>query len=85
MMSPASAYAAQGMERAFADAARAADAFVSSLAAKESGAASKAGLRGDQVVRAVTDLNRAKRAVKANARVYAAADEMAGSLLDILV
>jgi hypothetical protein len=84
MMSPTSVHAYQGMQRAFAEAARAAETIVSGFAAAETGAASKAGLRGDQVVRAMVDLTRAKTAAKANAKVLRTADEMTGSLLDIL-
>jgi hypothetical protein len=84
MMSQASAYAAQGMQRAFADAARAAETIVSGFAATDPTPAAKSGLRGDQVVRAMVDLTRAKTAAKASAKVFRTADDMTGTLLDIL-
>jgi hypothetical protein len=85
MMSPASMHAYQGLERAFADAAKASQTFVSGFAASEAGPAARTpGLRSDQTVRAATDLIRAKTAAKANAKVLRAGDQMMGSLLDIL-
>jgi hypothetical protein len=85
MMSPASVNAYQGMQRAFSDAARAAETIVSGFAATENGSASKSsGLRGDQTVRAMIELGRAKTAAKASAKVFLTADEMTGTLLDIL-
>lgn len=85
MISPTSVHAYQGLERAFADAARASETFVSSLAAREVGASARSGLRSDQTVRAAVDLAKAKLAAKASARAMRAGDKLAGSLLDILV
>ncbi len=84
MMSPASIHAYQGFERAFADAGRASETLVATMAARE-GRPAVLGLRSDQSVRAAVDLARAKIAGKANARSMRAKNEMYGSLLDILV
>lgn len=84
-MSPVSVHAVQGLERAFSDAGRAAETFVSSLAARETTGGARLGLRSDQTVRAATDLLKAKIAAKANGKSMRAGDKMQGSLLDILV
>jgi hypothetical protein len=84
MMSPASIHAYQGVQRAFADAGRAAETIVSGFAPVDPAAPAKSGLRGDQVVRAMVDLTRAKTAAKASAKLLHADREMTGSLIDIL-
>ena len=84
MFSPVSINAYQGMGRAFAEAARAAETYVSGFAARETGVASKPGARTDQTVRAAINLTKAKTAVQANAAMLDRGDKMPGSLLDIL-
>lgn len=83
MISNAYLYAQQGIERAFADAARASKALVSSFTPSDD-EASEPDLRDDQVVHAVVDLNRAKTALKANVTVMKVQNQMTGALLDIL-
>jgi hypothetical protein len=81
MISAASAYAHTGIERAFADAARAAKNVMQGFTPDEAGDST---LRDDQVVRALMDLNRAKHALNANAAVLRTDQRMTGTLLDIL-
>ena len=84
MITAVSVNAQKGLERAFSDAARAAETYVSSFAVGETGASGKLGLRSDQTVRAAVDLARARLAAKANGRVMRTGHRLTGSLIDIL-
>ena len=85
MVTPVSSLSQQGIERAFADAARAAQSLVERGPSSEDGARpSETGLRDDQFVRGIVDLKKAETSLKANVAVFRTADELTGTLLDIL-
>ena len=84
MFSPVSINAYQGMGRAFAEAARAAETYVSGFAARETGVASKPGARTDQTVRAAINANKSKTAKKTNAAMLDRGAPLSGALLVIL-
>jgi flagellar basal body rod protein FlgC len=85
MITPISAIAQQGIERSLADASRAAQAIVErGPSSNEEAAADEVGLRDDQFVRGIVDLTKAQTSLEANVAVFRTADELTGTLLDIL-
>jgi hypothetical protein len=85
MMSPVSVHAYQGLERAIAEAARAAATSVFAYSGKDAAGRPAPGLRNDQRVTTAADLARANAAGKASGRRFRRGDKMAGTLLDITV
>jgi hypothetical protein len=83
MMSPVSVHAQPGLERAIADAARAAATTMFAYNGKDPTRAH--GLRNDQRVSTAADLAKANQAGKATGRKFRRGDKMAGTLLDITV
>ena len=84
MINPTAPYAVQGINRAFDDAAKAAQSLVSSFAGETDDEASELDLRTDQTVQSIVDLTKAETAAKASIVAFKVGDEVAGSLLDIL-
>ena len=84
MINPAAPYAAQGINRAFEDVAKAANSLVASFAGETDDEASELDLRADQTVQSIVDLSKAETAAKASIAAFKTSDETTGALLDIL-